>query len=326
MKHTLVSIEKGYQCEVCGLTWKKEPSSYCEGVRMYGWGKWPEHLLTKKQMGDAGYQTGAKLPAPAGAVFRDKSPGGIMYLYDKNQGVPKRAVSEAQKAALKKAQDRARLVDIRCSKCGDFIEEVTAKRAETMKPRKCFICRDHDDAANGAREWLRDGCVIMDTETTGLYGAEIVQIAIIDHHGKTLLNKLVKPENPQKMMEKSDSGICAYDIHHIHPDMLVDAPTIGDLYPQLYEALKGQTVVIYNEAYDWPILKSALRLYRCPEIPVKEVECAMELYAQWCGQWSSRHESYRWQPLMGGDHTALGDCLATLGVIKEMASDDAGTA
>jgi DNA polymerase III epsilon subunit-like protein len=273
-------------------------------------------------MNAAGFNTGAKLPPPAGCVRREKSPDGIMWLYDRAQGVPKREISEAQKAALQKANEMARIVEIRCSKCGVFIEEVTAKKAKDTPPQPCFVCRDGESAEQGARELLENGCVIMDTETTGLYDAEIVQIAIINQRGETLLNTLVKPDKPEKMLVKSDSGICAFDIHGIHPDALTDAPTLSDLYPQLYEILKDQTLVIYNSDFDFPILRRMLRAWHCPMIPLADVDCAMELYAQWYGEWSSYHESYRWQPLPGGDHTALGDCLATLEVIKRMARSD----
>jgi len=215
------------ECTVCGQTWKKKPTSSCPGMRVYAWGAWPENLLTKKQMDEAGLQTGAKLPPPAGMVWREKSPNGIMYLYDKNQGVPKKEVTPAQAEALKKAQERARLVTIYCSSCHyTVIDEVTAKRAETLGDQVCDRCSDASEASIRAEEWLK-GCVILDTETTGLYEAEIVQLAIINHEGETLLNTLVKPEHPEKMMEKSSKGICAYDIHGIHPDMLANAPTNG---------------------------------------------------------------------------------------------------
>src|SRR5690606_33823093 len=38
--------------------------------------------------------------------------------------------------------------------------------------------------------------VILDTETTGLYDAEIVEIAVIDLGGNILMNTLVRPKNP----------------------------------------------------------------------------------------------------------------------------------
>jgi DNA polymerase-3 subunit epsilon len=42
-------------------------------------------------------------------------------------------------------------------------------------------------------------------------------------------------------------------------------------------------------------------------------------YAEWFGEWNSYHQSFRWQKLQGGDHSALGDCFATLELIKRMA-------
>ena len=48
------------------------------------------------------------------------------------------------------------------------------------------------DCVIAARAVLKDpnNYVILDTETTGLYPCEIVQIAILDLSGKTLLNTL----------------------------------------------------------------------------------------------------------------------------------------
>lgn len=318
-KHSLTKNGRLNECTVCGQSWVTDkPVSECPGVPLYGWGKWPENLLTKKQMGEAGFNTGKQLPPPAGVVSRDKSPDGWMWLYDRNQGVPKKQQSDRQKEALKKAQERSKPVDIRCSRCNDYIETVTAKRAESMKPEMCERCSDFTGAIKGAQEWLQEDIVILDSETCNLKGG-IVQLAIIDDNGKTLIDSYVMPENPFKVFEKSGER-SAYDIHGITPYHLWNAPTIGDLYPVLYEVLKGKTIVIYNKAFDWPILKNELRRFNLPVIPVKEVDCAMLLYAQFVGDWSSYWNDYRFQPLPGGDHTARGDCLATLEVIKKMAS------
>lgn len=45
-------------------------------------------------------------------------------------------------------------------------------------------------------------------------------------------------------------------------------------------------------------------------------------YAQWYGEYSEYWGDYKWQPLPGGDHTALGDSLAALECLKEMARDN----
>ncbi len=52
----------------------------------------------------------------------------------------------------------------------------------------------------------------------------------------------------------------------------------------------------------------------------------MQLYSDFVGEWNDYFGSNKWQKLPGGDHTALGDCLATLEVIKYIAQtpvDDA---
>jgi DNA polymerase III alpha subunit (gram-positive type) len=60
-----------------------------------------------------------------------------------------------------------------------------------------FIERDRVHAVKWARQQLAlDNWVILDTETTGLYDAEIVEIAVVDPLGEALLNTLVKPTIP----------------------------------------------------------------------------------------------------------------------------------
>ena len=47
-------------------------------------------------------------------------------------------------------------------------------------------------------------------------------------------------------------------------------------------------------------------------------ECAMGWYSQYVGE-PGKRGGYRNQKLPGGDHSALGDCRATLAVIETMA-------
>jgi DNA polymerase III subunit epsilon len=49
-------------------------------------------------------------------------------------------------------------------------------------------------------------------------------------------------------------------------------------------------------------------------------ECAMLAYSDWIGNWNEYHGNNRWQRLPGGDHTALGDCRATLKVLRKIAA------
>lgn len=181
-----------------------------------------------------------------------------------------------------------------------------------------------------AQRWLRDNCLIMDTETTGLGDdAEIVEISLIDTTGEILLNTLVKPRR-QIPPE-------ATAIHGITNEMVADAPSWIKVCSKFYHLINGRNVVIYNSDYDTRLLEqtNAANWIVGPcfiEPPV--FECAMLAYAEFYGQKSDRG-GYKWQKLTaaaaqqgvtleGTPHRALSDCLTTLGVIKAMARFEIG--
>ncbi len=305
-----------YRCQACGKTWLREPRwlDGCPGVTVYTWGAWPEHLLTKKQLGDAGFQTGKKLPAPAGAVYRAKSPNGIMWLYDRNQGVPKRQVSDQQRAALDKARYMAEVITQSCAVCGAPVHEGTRKQIESALPETCFECDKKHTASGWARERLaqRD-FVVLDTETTSLHG-EICEIAVIDPDGHTLLNSLVLPRRPWIMMHRGG----AYGIHGISTQELArNAPSWRAVGLALARLVEGKTILTYNATFDRDKVNFENRRIGLPVLT--EWDCIMEWFAQWYGDWSEYWKSFKWQPLQGG-HRALGDCQTALARLREMAA------
>jgi len=157
--------------------------------------------------------------------------------------------------------------------------------------------------------------LILDTETSGLHGsAEICQIAIIDKSGTVLLDTLVRPT---RGIPRDASAI-----HHITDEKVKDAPTFAEVAPTLRELLSGATVAIYNADFDVRMMEQSAAAHGLTyEVPIfaGEYKDAMEMYAQWVGQWSSYHHNYRWQRLPGGDHSALGDAKACLKVLQMMA-------
>jgi len=314
--HDLQTVTGGVICSLCGRSWAAIPVSKCPGVKIYRWGEWPEHLLTKKQLNDAGFSTAPKLlPAPAGAVQREKSPNGLMFLYDRNTATPKRVLSDEEKAMRSEV---ARKIAARrlCPRCG--------YRKERLQDDYCERCGDHISARDWARGVLAqcaaddDTIRILDSETTGLDAGynEIIELAVIDGRGKTLLDTRIKPLHPERMLERGESGICATDIHGIRPEMLEDAPTFAEVYANLFHMLHGKTVLIYNAPYDTGMLRGDRKRYSLPRWDFEAVD-VMVPYAEWCGE-RRRDGSYRWQKLNGG-HSALSDCVATLKVLHEMA-------
>lgn len=202
--------------------------------------------------------------------------------------------------------------------------EVLAKNREKQKRKYAyehwykevgFIERDRVRAVKWAKEILdQDNWTILDTETTGLGDAEIIEIAIIDHQARTLLNTLVKPT----ILIPAE----ATAIHGISDEMIQNAPSFPDVFTQLCDVLEDKQVLIYNADFDIGILHYCRKLHKLDEqLNLDErSHCIMEWFSQWCGNYSSYWENYRWQPLNGG-HRALGDCKAALECIQAMAED-----
>lgn len=176
---------------------------------------------------------------------------------------------------------------------------------------------DHKEAAEWARQMLASDALILDTETSGLDStAEVVQIAIIDMQGRVILNALVQPIG--------DIPKAASAIHGITADAVQRAPMWGELWPVVRSILAEQTVIIYNADYDCRLLAQSCALAGYLfDYSMSTFKCAMHPYSAWVGDWNDYRGNYRWQRLPGGDHSALGDCWATLKVLQAMATQEA---
>ncbi|MBI5303783.1 MAG: 3'-5' exonuclease [Chloroflexi bacterium] len=181
---------------------------------------------------------------------------------------------------------------------------------------------DYERDRGRAVEWARNllaatDWVVLDLETTGLADdAQPVEIAVLNHRGETLLDTRVCPSVP---IEKD-----ATRVHGITNVSLNDAPMLHDVWEQLANVMQGKRVIIYNAAYDKSVLEQARQIFNLPELPASGYDCAMVWYAQYYGQWNDFFQSYTWQHLSGGKHTALSDCLATYTLIQEMAQYNNG--
>jgi DNA-directed RNA polymerase subunit RPC12/RpoP len=266
--------------------------------------------LTKKQLGEAGYQTGKNLPKPCCSFgYKD----GLLYAYNPNEATPKNTMSDAQKAAIEKAKHMAQKVVLSCTTCGRDVALITRKKAESEAYQNytCSICDDRVEASEWAKAVLAnpEQYVVLDTETTDLDG-EIIEIAVVDLLGNVLMNQRIKP------LGKISAG--AQAVHGISLDMLAGEPYFYDVYPRIKEVIKDKIVLIYNRAFDKARLAGDCRLHNLEGLKFKS-ECVMLQYAQFVGDWSDYWESYRWQPLNGG-HSALSDCKEVVAVLREMAA------
>lgn len=225
-----------------------------------------------------------------------------------------------------------RPVLVRTVKKGDWWEivEVTQRGDDAQPDRKVS---PKLEAANWAKVLLSLGdFVVLDTETTGLNREldEPVEICVIDADGKPLLNTLVNASQPV------DKG--AFAVHGITPEKIAAAPVFSRIEAQLASAVKGKRVIIYNVSFDTAMIDNALAAQaESPEtahthnvMGAASWECAMTWHAQFHGE-PYHFGGYRAQSLtkaceqMGINaidapaHSALGDCLRTLALIRKMA-------
>ena len=177
-----------------------------------------------------------------------------------------------------------------------------------------------------AKKILAASPIYLDTETTGMgYHDEVVEIAILDHDGSVVIDSLVK-----SIGEISSE---AFAVHGITKGMVADAPTWGELWPEVEAALKDRVVAIYNAEFDNRMMMQSNRLHGLSWVPqYKDSFCIMKLYAQFYGQWNSYHNSFTWQSLdsarrqcsieIPNTHRAKDDTLLARAVLHYMAGQE----
>jgi DNA polymerase-3 subunit epsilon len=177
-----------------------------------------------------------------------------------------------------------------------------------------------ENASKWARERLADSStVILDLESTGLLRedpeTEIAQICILDIYGRPLFSMLLKPSQP--MTEK------VIGIHHISNEQVINQPIFPQIAKIISFILKDKHVVAFNAEFDWVLLLHMFKKYELPKPEVAGISCCMDRYSEWCGEWSTRKNGFKWQRLpnfLGEDnHDAQVDCRNTLKAMQKMA-------
>ncbi|MGB3468159.1 MAG: 3'-5' exonuclease [Cyclobacteriaceae bacterium] len=254
----------------------------------------PNNLKTRTQL----EELDLKPVNPVGVIHCKKY---TVKLYDINNSESvrqKKILTESCKKSLEKAQKISRLI-------GELRDwDNLHREAEFAYNDALYACK---------KIWEnKSAYVVLDIETTGFSCEdEIIEIAIVSLDGTKLLNSLVRPKC--RISEE------AQNIHGISQEMLKDAPTFLELYPKLKAAIQGKQICIYNKDFDIGMLRYCEKINGLPRVKYRIFSiCIMELYAQYYNEWSEYWEDWKWQPLNGG-HRALGDCLATIELIKEMA-------
>lgn len=160
-----------------------------------------------------------------------------------------------------------------------------------------------------ARTILQSSALILDTETTGLGGLdEVIQVGVIDMSGAVLFDRLLCPLAP------ISAG--AQAVHGLTRERLADAPKWPEIDNDLWRVVAGRPILIYNAAFDRRMLEQTARAWRrsAAWLLAMRTECVMKAWTVYNGR-------RKFMALTGGDHTAIGDCRATLAVIRKMAGE-----
>jgi DNA polymerase III epsilon subunit-like protein len=158
---------------------------------------------------------------------------------------------------------------------------------------------------------------VIDTETTGLeWSDQVIELAVVDLQGNALLDTRIRTLVP--------IGDGARAVHGISTQDLADAPTFAEVWPRLAELWQGKTVAVFNAEFDERLLKQTR--YAHDIKAAKEERPASWLCLMYTAQdyleWEYR-PSLRdacWQlGVAPGNHSALADARAALGVLLAMA-------
>ena len=206
-----------------------------------------------------------------------------------------------------------------------YSESYAAVRASDPLPFAERTTGDRTQSRAAAIAWASatvasPDVVYLDTETTGLDArAEIVEIAVIDNAGTTLLDTLVRPD-----------GVIPFEvvrIHGINDEMVAGAPRWPEVYPTLLDLLRDRTVIVYNAEFDYRLVNQMNRRSGFPTC-ADPWHCAMKQYAAFATDWHERYGNYRWHKLdvalarfghSKTGHRARPDALACRLVVEGMA-------
>lgn len=196
-----------------------------------------------------------------------------------------------------------------------------ATKTKIAAPTEEQQLKKKQEAIVWAKERLNDpNTLIIDTETTGLLTKDpetkIVSLSMINTKGQVVLAGLVNPERPIPLEVQKIHGISDRDVKDAMPWSV-----IGDI--AAYQ-MRNKHIVCFNAGFDVHLMIHLLGQYGIP-LPEFDVSCAMEMYAQFVGEWSKAKSDYKWQRLpklaFGKAHDSLVDCQSTLLLMKKMAGD-----
>jgi len=215
---------------------------------------------------------------------------------------------------------------VNCPNCKTSFEltlDYILSPINTAFKEQCAYNHTQRKAINWAKKVMAhmDNYIILDTETTGLESMdEIIEMSIINLQGEVLFNKRFALTD-RKTISKG-----AFDCHGITIYDLKNCNKFEEYLEEIQQILTNKTPIIYNSDFDCRVIRQNLKIcsdsyYRKPQFDLHtHPDCAMLKYSDYVYDWNDYYGNTKRQRLQGGDHSALGDCFATLKIIMQMAN------
>ena len=287
------------------------------------WADVPVHLKTQTAIKQAGMRRRPKQSIIATIDTRCGRHGGVYNLYDIRECRPQPLLSEGEKQRRAERLRQAQ-IDTHCTACDAYVK----KAVKAANGGLCESCMQWKTRRMQRKQEMRDmartllkGCLILDTETTGLSSTDaIIELVIINQSGNIVFCALICPEFPEGYEKNAWPDATA--VNGITPEMVTHAPRLSELKDQVLKTIGDQPVVIYNADFDAAFLQRA-------GITIINPVCLMKGFAKYYGEWSNYYKEYKWHSLdmacafmhieRAERHRALADTQDALKLLKAMA-------
>ena len=98
--------------------------------------------------------------------------------------------------------------------------------------------------------------IALDLETADKANSAPCSIGLVEVKDNQIVDRKYYLINPE-----TEFHFYAIRVHKITPDMVADAPTLPEIWPELFDRLNGQNVVAHNINYDIGVLAKAAERY-----------------------------------------------------------------
>lgn len=161
-----------------------------------------------------------------------------------------------------------------------------------------------------ARNKILEKPVYLDTETTGLeFDDEIIELAIVNSEGKVVFDSFIRPQKP--------IPLSATAINHISNEMVSNAPTISQVWPQISSILGHHPIGMYNAEFDIRMILQSLRINQIPDVTKFNAFDIMKVYTDFMGtdrRYKLEHAGRNLGIKIPNSHRAADDTLLTRAV------------